>query len=94
MITASARHILVDDKQHCIEIKSAIESGSDFASLAKKFSNCPSSLQGGALGSFSQGQMIKEFDDLAFSAELNKVVGPVRTQFGYHLVEITRRTEN
>ncbi|GHF83952.1 peptidylprolyl isomerase [Thalassotalea marina] len=93
MVTASARHILVDNKQQCNELKSAIESGGDFAALAKKHSNCPSSIQGGALGSFSRGQMIKEFDDVVFSAELNKVVGPVRTQFGYHLVEITRRTE-
>lgn len=93
MITASARHILVDNKQQCIELKSAIESGEDFALIAKQYSNCPSSIQGGALGSFSQGQMIKEFDDVAFSAELNKVVGPVRTQFGYHLMEITRRTD-
>jgi peptidyl-prolyl cis-trans isomerase C len=48
---------------------------------------------GGALGEFSPGQMVKEFDDMVFSAETGKVQGPVQTQFGFHLIEITSRTE-
>ncbi|WP_440875678.1 peptidylprolyl isomerase [Thalassotalea sp. PLHSN55] len=93
MVTASARHILVDTEQACLDLKTEIESGADFAEIAKQHSNCPSKAQGGALGSFGRGQMVKEFDQVVFSAELNKVQGPVKTQFGYHLVEVTNRTE-
>ena len=93
MITASARHILVDTEEQCLSLKSDIEAGASFADIAKTHSNCPSKMQGGALGSFSRGQMVQEFDEVVFSAELNKVQGPVKTQFGYHLVEVTNRTE-
>ncbi len=93
MLTASARHILVDTEEQCIVLKERIESGEDFAQLAKEFSNCPSKMQGGALGSFGRGQMVQEFDQVVFSAQLNKVEGPIKTQFGYHLVEVTNRSE-
>ena len=93
MVTASARHILVDTEQACLDLKSEIESGADFAEVAKQHSNCPSKAQGGALGSFGRGQMVQEFDEVVFTADLNKVQGPVKTQFGYHLVEVTNRTE-
>ena len=93
MKEASARHILVDSEAKCLELKSQIESGTDFAELAKKHSSCPSGKQGGELGSFGPGQMVPEFDKVVFSAELNKVQGPVKTQFGYHLLEVTRRTD-
>ena len=69
-----------------------IINGEDFAEVAKEHSLCPSGKRGGELGEFSQGQMVKEFDDIVFSAELNKVHGPVKTQFGYHLIEITNRS--
>ncbi|MDT0603387.1 peptidylprolyl isomerase [Thalassotalea castellviae] len=93
MVTASARHILVDTEEQCLTLKSQIESGSDFAEVAKEHSNCPSKMQGGALGSFGKGQMVQEFEEVVFNAELNKVQGPVKTQFGYHLVEVTKRTD-
>lgn len=93
MAQATARHILVETEEACDDLKSAIESGKDFAELAAEFSACPSGQQGGSLGSFSPGQMVKEFDEVVFSGELNKVHGPVKTQFGYHLIEITERTE-
>lgn len=93
MITASARHILVDTEEQCLTLKKQIESGDDFAEIAKQHSNCPSKTQGGALGSFGRGQMVQEFDEVVFSAELNTVQGPVKTQFGYHLLEVTNRTE-
>ncbi|MEW6989297.1 peptidylprolyl isomerase [Colwelliaceae bacterium 6441] len=93
MITASARHILVDTEEQCLTLKAQIESGDDFAEIAKQHSNCPSKMQGGALGSFGRGQMVQEFDEVVFTAELNKVQGPVKTQFGYHLVEVTNRTD-
>ena len=92
MATASARHILVKTEAACEGLKTEIEGGADFAELAKQHSECPSGQKGGALGEFRPGQMVKEFDDVVFSAEVGKVHGPVRTQFGYHLIEITDRT--
>ena len=93
MATAHARHILTDSKESCEEIKSKIEAGSDFAEMAKAHSSCPSSARGGDLGEFNQGQMVKEFDEVVFSADLGKVHGPVQTQFGYHLIEIMSRND-
>ena len=93
MVTAAARHILVETQEQCEELKSQIEAGADFAELAKEHSQCPSGQQGGALGEFSPGQMVKEFDDVVFIADVGKIQGPVQTQFGFHLVEVTSRTE-
>lgn len=92
MTTARARHILVDDEKACEEIKTRIEGGADFAELAREHSKCPSgSRSGGDLGSFGPGQMVREFDEVVFSGDLGQVHGPVKTQFGYHLIEITER---
>ena len=93
MATASARHILVKTQEECEDIKTQIENGTDFADMAKAHSQCPSGRQGGDLGQFSPGQMVKEFDQVVFKEEVGKVHGPVKTQFGYHLVEITIRSE-
>ena len=93
MAKASARHILVPSEADCITLKNQIEAGSDFADVAKQHSKCPSGQQGGGLGEFTPGQMVKEFDDVVFSGEIGKVLGPVKTQFGYHLIEITARSE-
>lgn len=93
MAKATARHILVDSEAECRELKDKIEEGADFAELAKEHSNCPSGRRGGELGEFGPGMMVKEFDEVVFSADLNTVQGPVRTQFGYHLLEVTSRTE-
>jgi peptidyl-prolyl cis-trans isomerase C len=93
MASASARHILVDTEEQCIELKEQIEGGTDFAEVAKEHSSCPSGQKGGDLGQFGPGQMVKEFDDVVFSSELNQVHGPVKTQFGYHLLEITERSD-
>lgn len=93
MARASARHILVETEEQCEELKSQIEAGSDFAEVAQQHSKCPSGQSGGALGEFSPGQMVKEFDEVVFSAEIGKVHGPVQTQFGFHLIEITSRTD-
>lgn len=92
MRTATARHILVADKATCEDLKSRIEGGADFAALAREHSECPSGQEGGNLGEFSPGMMVREFDTVVFSAEVGKVHGPVKTQFGYHLIEITRRS--
>lgn len=89
---ASARHILVADESTCARLKSDIEGGQDFAEVARQHSQCPSARQGGDLGEFGPGEMVREFDTVVFSAPLNTVQGPVRTQFGYHLIEVTART--
>lgn len=88
---ARARHILVDTKEKCEELKKLIEAGGSFPELAKKHSSCPSGRDGGELGEFSPGQMVPEFDRVVFKEEVGKVHGPVKTDFGYHLVEITSR---
>jgi peptidyl-prolyl cis-trans isomerase C len=92
MASASARHILVDSEDKCLELKAEIEGGADFADVAREHSSCPSGRQGGELGTFGPGQMVKEFDEVVFSGELNTVLGPVQTQFGYHLLEVTERS--
>lgn len=93
MKKASARHILVDTENQAQELKDRIEGGADFAALAKEHSSCPSGQRGGELGEFGPGMMVREFDEVVFSAELNTVQGPVKTQFGYHLLEVTSRKE-
>lgn len=93
MTQATARHILVSTEEQCNELKTAIENGADFAQVAKEHSSCPSSRDGGNLGSFGPGQMVKEFDTVVFSAPVNVVQGPVKTQFGYHLVEVISRQD-
>ena len=93
MAKACARHILVPSEADCTTLKKMIEGGDEFAEIARLHSKCPSGKQGGDLGEFSPGQMVKEFDEVVFSGEISKVLGPVKTQFGYHLIEITSRTE-
>ena len=91
MPTAQARHILVETEEQANEIKNKIADGADFADMAREHSTCPSSRDGGNLGEFSPGQMVKEFNDVCFNDEVGVVHGPVKTQFGYHLIEVTKR---
>ncbi len=93
MAKATARHILVDSEEICLELKKEIEEGADFAKVAKENSSCPSGASGGDLGEFSPGMMVPEFDAVVFSAPLNTVQGPVKTQFGYHLLDVTSRED-
>ncbi len=93
MPQAAARHILVDNEDTCLKLKSQIEAGEDFAKLAQEHSTCPSGRSGGELGTFGPGQMVPEFDKVVFSAPVNEVQGPVKTQFGYHLLEVTQRDD-
>jgi peptidyl-prolyl cis-trans isomerase C len=93
MAQATARHILVADEAQCADLKQQITDGGDFAELARQHSSCPSSARGGDLGAFGPGQMVPEFDQVVFSADVNTVQGPVKTQFGYHLLEVTSRTD-
>ncbi|VAY87334.1 Peptidyl-prolyl cis-trans isomerase PpiC [hydrothermal vent metagenome] len=94
MATASARHILVEDEAVCSDLKSKISSGeTTFEIAAKEYSKCPSGNDGGALGTFGEGQMVPEFDKVVFNDEIGVVHGPVKTQFGWHLLEITGRND-
>lgn len=93
MAIATARHILVDSQDQCQKLKNEIEGGADFADVARQHSTCPSGQRGGELGEFGPGMMVKEFDEVVFSADLNTVQGPVKTQFGYHLLEVTSRND-
>lgn len=92
MSVATARHILVETEEECLKLKERIEGGEDFGDVAKECSNCPSKAQGGDLGQFGPGMMVKEFDEVVFSADVNSLQGPVKTQFGYHLLEVTSRS--
>jgi len=93
MAQATARHILVSSEEQCQKLKEEIEGGADFGAVAKEHSSCPSGASGGDLGSFGPGQMVPEFDTVVFSADLNTVQGPVKTQFGFHLLEVTSRDD-
>ena len=92
MALATARHILVDSEEKCNELKDQILAGADFAEVAKANSNCPSGGSGGDLGQFGPGMKVPEFDKVVFSADIGSVEGPVKTQFGYHLLEVTSRS--
>ena len=91
MAQASARHILVSSEEECNNLKQQIADGADFADMAAAHSQCPSGKQGGDLGSFAPGMMVSEFDTVVFNEAVGEVHGPVKTQFGYHLIEITSR---
>ncbi len=93
MPTVSARHILVPTEEQALELKQQIADGADFAELAREHSHCPSGRTGGGLGEFGPGRMVREFDDVCFNEAVGVVHGPVQTQFGYHLIEITDRTD-
>jgi len=90
---ASARHILVESLELCEKLRAEIADGADFAAKAREFSTCPSGKQGGALGEFGRGAMVPEFDAVVFSAPVGEVQGPVKTAFGYHLLEVTARKD-
>ena len=93
MTQATARHILVESEEKCQSLKEEIEGGADFADVARQHSTCPSSSRGGDLGRFGRGVMVPEFDEVVFSANVGEVQGPVKTQFGYHLLEVTSRDD-
>jgi peptidyl-prolyl cis-trans isomerase C len=94
MATASARHILVADEVVCNELKKKILAGeTTFEKAAQDYSQCPSGADGGELGTFPRGAMVPEFDKVVFEEEVGVVHGPVKTQFGWHLLETTSRED-
>ncbi len=89
MIRAS--HILVKDETTAKKLLYDLQSGADFGKLAKKHSICPSAETGGDLGFFGRGQMVKEFEDAAFSLSVGGISKPIKTEFGYHLIMLTAK---
>ncbi|MFQ5481379.1 MAG: peptidylprolyl isomerase [Nitrospinaceae bacterium] len=84
-----ARHILVAEKDLAEELKQKIvDGGEDFSKLAEEFSECPSKKRGGDLGWFGKGSMVRPFEVAAFSAQEGDVVGPVKTEFGWHVIYV------
>ena len=100
VIQVHARHILVkvpDDpndkdweqaKSRIEAIREELDSGAAFENLARRHSDCPSKSRGGDLDWFGRGGMVKEFEEACWSAEAGEVIGPVKTKFGYHLIEV------
>lgn len=83
----SARHILVTHEYEAADIQKLLSSGKNFLELAQKFSKCPSGKSGGDLGEFGRGRMVGDFEEAAFSLQINEISAPVRTRFGYHLIQ-------
>ena len=86
-----ASHILVKTEDKANWICNELKKGKEFGKLAKEYSDCPSKEDGGNLGFFGKGQMVKEFEDAAFSLKEGEISKPVKTQFGYHLIKVTGR---
>lgn len=102
----AARHILItvqadesapqweEAREEIEALRAEIEGGADFATLAREHSQDGSAQQGGALGEFVRGQMVPEFEEVAFQLEVGEVSEPVRTQFGWHLIEVTEKMDS
>jgi len=84
----NASHILVKTETEALAILTYLRQGQSFEKLALERSSCPSRKKGGNLGWFGRGQMVKEFENAAFSGKKGQIVGPVKTQFGYHIIRI------
>ena len=93
---ARASHILVATEAEAAEVRAKLDAGTPFKDAAREFSTCPSAKSGGSLGSFEPGQMVPEFDAVVFddSVALNAVAGPVKTDFGWHLIVVEERFTN
>lgn len=92
--TVNVKHILVEDKGLAYKLKQKLDNNEiEFENAAETYSICPSKEKGGDLGYFKRGMMVKEFEDTAFSMPLNILSEPVKTQFGYHLMMVTDKTE-
>ena len=92
MPRAVASHILISTEEEALDLKQQIADGASFADLARAHSSCPSGKEGGSLGEFGQGDMVPEFDAVIFGdLAIGEVSDPVKTQFGYHLIEVQKR---
>lgn len=86
-LTVKAKHILVKEQFEAEDLLKKLAEGKTFDELAQKFSLCPSGRRGGDLGEFGRGRMVAPFEEAAFALEINEVSKPVKTQFGYHLIQ-------
>jgi peptidyl-prolyl cis-trans isomerase C len=86
---ARASHILVKTEDQAKQILKRLADGEEFGKVARRFSSCPSGKNGGDLGWFGKGMMVPEFEKVAFDEEVGRVVGPVKTQFGFHVIKVT-----
>lgn len=84
-----ASHILVGSRKEADKLMNRLKAGAKFEDLARKHSQCPSGKRGGDLGFFGRGQMVKPFEDVAFTLNVGDVSNPVQTQFGFHLIKVT-----
>ena len=84
-----ASHILVETKEEAQKIREEILNGKKFEDIAAMVSMCPSGANGGDLGYFGKGMMVKPFEDACFSMKVGDISEPVETQFGWHLIELT-----
>lgn len=91
MSSALARHILVATRERAEQLKQQLAEGADFATLAKKHSTCASRKRGGDLGQLRPGQLLRAVDQVVFGQPLHRVHGPVKSRFGYHLIEVIYR---
>ena len=90
-----ARHILVTTEAQATDIRNQLEKGADFAALAKQYSiDTGSKNNGGDLGWFPHGVMVSQFDQAAFSLKVGEISQPVKTQFGYHIIEVLAKDPN
>lgn len=89
-----AAHVLVKTEVEAKNVIKQLEKGVHFAVLAKKFSTCPSKNKGGDLGEFAKGEMVKPFDQAVFAkgSEDKPFIGPVKTRFGYHVIQVLYKT--
>ena len=93
MTTVRASHLLVETEEEAKKLKQEIEQGKSFAEAAKEVSLCPSGQEGGDLGYFGKGMMVKEFEDAAFSMNVGEISAPIKTQFAWHLIQLTDKKD-
>ncbi|WP_138158995.1 peptidylprolyl isomerase [Peptoniphilus catoniae] len=89
--SVEASHILVAEKEEAENLKKKLDGGANFEELAKEYSDCPSSNNGGNLGKFSKGMMVKEFEDAAFTMKVGEISNPIKTDFGYHIIKLNSK---
>ncbi|MCM3612374.1 peptidylprolyl isomerase [Planococcus sp. MERTA32b] len=89
----NGRHILVADEETAATVKEELDGGADFAELAQEYSTDGSAAEGGDLGWFGVGAMVPEFEEAAYSLEVDEISEPVQSQFGFHIIQITEKRE-
>ena len=83
-----ASHILIEGKTEAQKVLERVKGGANFEDMARKHSKCPSGKNGGDLGFFGKGQMVKQFEETAFKMGKGEVSGLVETQFGFHIIKV------